>query len=110
MRGVDFGRSRPGRRLADHRASPELVAREGHLDSGREPVPHVSLDTLAVEEDVCCEDLAAEQVVHDERGDVALAGAGIFRGPVVLRIGGVQAPGLANGLFELRQREGQGGC
>jgi hypothetical protein len=64
-------------------------------------------DSLAVEEDVRREQLAAEQIVDDKRRDVALAAARIIRRPVVLLVGGVQAPGVADRLLKLREREGQ---
>ena len=105
MRGIEFRWARPRGRLAKHFAAPKLFTREVDLHPGREPVPHVRFDPLAVEVDIRGKDLAAEQVVDDERGDVTLAAAGVLRRPVVLRVGRVEAPGTANGLFELRERE-----
>ena len=94
-------------RLADDLARPELLARQVDLETRREPVPHVRLDALAVEEHVGGKHVAAEQVVHDERRDVALAATRVVGRPVVLLVGGVEAPGTADRLLELRQRERQ---
>ena len=52
-------------------------------------VPHVRLDALAVEEHVGREDLSAEQIVDDERRDVALTPARVLGRPVVVLFGGV---------------------
>jgi hypothetical protein len=65
----------------------------------------VCFDALTVAKHVCSEELAAEEVVDDQGGDVALTAAGILRRPVVLLVGGVQAPGLTNRLFEFGERE-----
>jgi hypothetical protein len=67
----------------------------------------VRLDALAVEEDVRREEVTAEQVVDDEGGDVALAAARVLGRPVVLRVSRIQSPGVANRLFQFRERERQ---
>lgn len=107
MRRIHLGRPRPRNRLADHLAAPKLIASEVDFDPGWEPVPHVRLDAFPVEKDVGSEELATEQVVDDERGDVALPAAWILRRPVVLGVRGVEAPRFADRLLELPQRERQ---
>ena len=107
MRGIELRRPRARSWLADRLAPLELIACEIDLDPRRQPVPHVRLDPFTLEVDVRGQQLTAEKIVHDERSDVALPTAGILRRPVVLLVGGIQAPGLANGLFELRESERQ---
>lgn len=63
--------SSPRDGLADHLPVDELLAREGDLDP------------LAVDEHVGREEFKAEDVVNDERGDVALAPRRVGRVPVV---------------------------
>jgi hypothetical protein len=65
----------------------------------------VRLDALAVEEDVGRQQLAPDEIVYDQGRDVALPAAGVLRRPVVLLVGGVEAPRCADRLFELRERE-----
>lgn len=52
-------------RLADDLPAPELLSRQVDLDAGRQPVPHVRLDPLAVEVDPCRKQLPAEEVVDE---------------------------------------------
>ena len=108
MSRIHHGRPRSCGGLADHLSAPELVTRQVDLDPGREPVPHMRFDPLAVEIHVGRQKFPAQEVVDDQGGDVALTAARILRRPIVFLVGGVEAPGLANGLFQLRERERQG--
>jgi hypothetical protein len=106
MRGVSYGRSALGNRgLADDLAAPELVARQVDVDSRYESVPHVPLDALSVEIDVRPEYLAAEQIVNDQRGDVALTTTRVLGRPSIIFVGRVQTPGFAYCLLEVRKSE-----
>ena len=106
MRGVSYGRSALGNRgLADDLAAPELVAGQVDIDSRYESVPHVPLDALSVEIYVRPEYLAAEQIVNDERGDVALTTTRVLGRPSIIFIGRVQTPGFAYCLLEVRKSE-----
>lgn len=100
MRGVSYGRSALGNRgLADDLAAPELVAGQVDVDSRYESVPHVPIDALSVEIYVRPEHLAADQIVNDQRGDVALTATRVLGRPSIIFIGRVQTPGFANCLF-----------
>jgi hypothetical protein len=68
----------------------------------------VCLDPVAVEEDIRREDLAAQQVVDDERRDVALAAARVLGRPLVIRVRSVKAPSVPDRLFQFGEREGRG--
>jgi hypothetical protein len=106
MRWVSYGRSALGNRgLADDLAAPELVAGQVNVDSRYESVPHVPLDALSVEIYVRPEYLAAEQIVNDQRGDVALTATGVLGRPSIIFIGRVQTPGFAYCLLEVRKSE-----
>jgi hypothetical protein len=93
------GRALGNPRLTDVLASPELIASQVDVDSRCEPVPHVPLDALSVEVYVRREDVPADQVVNDQRGDVALTAARILGRPSIILIRGVQTPGFADCLF-----------
>src|SRR4051794_13577193 len=100
MSWVSYGRRAlrdPG--LTDNLASLELIAGQVDVDSRCEPVPHVPLDALSVEVHVRPEYVPADQVVNDQRGDVALTAARILGRPSIILIGGVHTPGFANCLF-----------
>ena len=100
MRWVSYRRSALGnRRLADDLAPPELVAGQVDVDSRYESVPHVSLEALSVEIHVRPEYLAADQIVNDQRGEVALTATRVLGRPSIIFIGRVQTPGFANCLF-----------
>ena len=57
-------------------AVDELLACEIEREPGREPVPGVTVDAPAVAQDVRDEDLAAEELTDEQRGDRALAPGG----------------------------------
>ena len=106
MRRVSYRRSSLSNpRLADDLASSELVARQVDVDSRFESVPHVPLDPLSVEIHVRSEHLAADQIVNDQRRDVALTATRVLRRPSILLIRCVQTPGFANCLFQLGKSE-----
>lgn len=106
MRRVGYRRRALGdRRLADDLAPPELVAGQVDVDSRYESVPHVPLDALSVEIHVCPEYLAADQIVDDQRGDVALTATRVLGRPSIIFIGRVQTPGFTNCLLKLRESE-----
>src|SRR5437763_16926583 len=62
MLALEFRRPFAHRRLADHLAVRELVARQIELDAAGQAVPHVGLHPLAVAEDAGRQELAAEDV------------------------------------------------
>src|SRR5581483_4886851 len=92
-------------RLADGFSSSELLARQVDVDSRRESIPHMALDALTVEIDIRAEDVAAEQVLNDERSDVALATARILGCPPIILVRRVETPGVADRTFEIREGE-----
>ena len=63
------------------------------------------LDPLTGEIDIRAEDVAAEQVLNDERGDVALATTRILGCPPVILVGRVETPSAAYRTFEIRESE-----
>src|SRR5436190_23001724 len=67
MLALEFRRPFAHRRLADHLAVRELVARQIELDAAGQAVPHVRLHPLAVAEDAGRQKLTAEDVLCDER-------------------------------------------
>ena len=100
MRRVGDGRSAPADSgFADDLTALELLAGQIDVDSRRKSIPHVALDALSVEIDVCAEQVAAEQVVNYQRGDVALTTTRVFGRPSIILIRGVQTPGFADCLF-----------
>ena len=106
MRWVSYCRSAvDNRRLADDLPAPELVAGQVNVDSRYESVPHVPLDALSVEIHVRPEYLAANQIVNDERGDVALTTTRVLGRPPIIFLGRVQTPGFADCLLEVRKSE-----
>jgi len=63
------------------------------------------LDALAVETHVGAEHLAAQQIVNDERSDIALTTTRVLGRPAIAFFGRVETPRLAYRLFQLRESE-----
>src|SRR3954468_4499981 len=106
MRWVSYrGSAFPHPRLADHLAPPELVPSQIDLDPRRKPVPHVPLDALSVEVHVGPEQIAADQILNDQRRDVAVTPARVLGRPSIIFFGSIEVPCITNRLFH--PREGQ---
>src|ERR1051325_5540473 len=106
MRGVSDRRcasAAPWR--ADGLSASELIPCQIDLDSRNEPVPHMALDPLSIEIDISAEDVAAEQVLNDERRDVALATARVLGCPSVVFLCRVETPGFAYRMLEVRKSD-----
>ena len=106
MRWVSYRSSALGdRRLADDLAPPELVAGQVDVEPRHESIPHVPFDALSTEVHISPEHLAADQIVNDQRGDVALTTTRVLGRPAIIFVGRVQAPGFAYCLLEVRKSE-----
>jgi hypothetical protein len=90
---------------ADGLPSPELLAGQINVDSRSESIPHMALDPLAVEIDIRAKDVAAEQVLNDKRGDVALATAWVLGCPSITFLCRVETPGVAYRALEVRKSQ-----
>ena len=69
----------PDGRLAEHLTVPELLPGQIDLQAAREPIPHVILDPVAVPKHPRCQHFPTEDVVQQQRCDVALAERGVVR-------------------------------
>jgi hypothetical protein len=65
----------------------------------------MALDPLSIEIDIRAKDVAAEQVLNDERRDVALATARVLGCPSIVFVCRVEAPGLAYRMLEARKSD-----
>ena len=70
----------------------------------------MALHPLTVAEDARDQNLPAQQIAQEHRGDGALAARGIVRRPLVRIVRGVAAPGHLDRALELAQGEGGDGC
>lgn len=104
IRQYRSGRPLADRGLAKHFTVLELLASQVDFDPRREAVPHVRHDPVTVEEHVGRHELTADEVMHYERGHVAVPASRIVRRPAVVWIDGVRTPALPDRLLELNER------
>src|SRR4029453_7758332 len=104
MFAVELRRPLPHRRLPDHLAVRELIARQIEFHAAGKAVPHVRLDPLAVAEDAGGQKLAPEDVLDDERGHIALAARRVLGRPAVVLVRRVATPARSDCVFDLSAR------
>ena len=93
----------PDGRLSDHLAVSELIPRQINFHASRKPIPHVRFRSLAVAEDVRRQDFSAEDVVQDQRRNVALPARGIARRPSIVLFRRIETPAGSDGAFDLSE-------
>lgn len=107
MRWISQDRGRRAgsdQRLAERLSIRELVTGEVDLDPGRKAVPSMRHDAFATEVHVGRYELAAEEIVDNQRRDVAVAARRIVRRPTVVWIDSVRSPASSDRFFELNER------
>ena len=89
----------------DYLLRTELLAREVDLDPHAHTVPPVVVGEFTIDSDLAPDQLAAEEIVEDHRGDAALAPSRIARTPArpTLRRTCIGAPTAANSGFDVRK-------
>ena len=107
MRWISQDRGRRAgsdQRLAERLSIRELVTGEVDLDPGRKAVPSMRHDAFATEVHVGRYELAAEEIVDNQRRDIAVAARRIVRRPTVVWIDSVRSPASSDRFFELNER------